>query len=41
MTMERKTPRPPSVFTPEFKFEIVELYQRGDRSIGHVTRDFV
>lgn len=27
-------------FTPEFKAEIVELCQRGDRSIGEVSRDF-
>ena len=27
-------------FTPEFKVEIVELCQRGDRSVGQVARDF-
>jgi transposase len=27
-------------FTPEFKAEIVELCQRGDRSVGHVAKDF-
>ena len=27
-------------FTPEFKAEIVELCQRGDRSVGQVARDF-
>ena len=27
-------------FTAEFKAEIVELCQRGDRSIGQVSRDF-
>ena len=27
-------------FTPEFKAEIVQLCQRGDRSIGQVARDF-
>jgi transposase len=27
-------------FTAEFKAEIVELCQRGDRSIGQVARDF-
>ena len=27
-------------FTAEFKAEIVELRQRGDRSIGQVSRDF-
>ena len=39
-TMERKKPRPRRSFTPEFKAEIVELFQRGDRSIGQVARDF-
>jgi transposase len=38
--MERKQPRARRSFTPEFKAEIVELCQRGDRSIGQVTRDF-
>ena len=37
---ERKTPRPRRSFTPEFKAEIVERCQRGDRSIGQVARDF-
>src|SRR5579875_2584542 len=37
---ERKTPRPRRSFTSEFKAEIVELCQRGDRSIGQVARDF-
>ena len=37
---ERKTPRPRRSFTAEFKAEIVELCQRGDRSIGQVARDF-
>lgn len=27
-------------FTPEFKAEVVECCQRGDRSIGQVARDF-
>jgi len=27
-------------FTPEFKAEIVECCQRGDRSIGQVAKDF-
>jgi transposase len=27
-------------FTPEFKAEIIELCQRGDRSIGQVVSDF-
>ena len=39
-TMERKKPRPRRSFTPEFKAEIVELCQRGDRTIGQVSRDF-
>ena len=39
-TMERKKPRPRRSFTSEFKAEIVELCQRGDRSIGQVARDF-
>jgi transposase len=39
-TMERKQPRARRSFTPEFKAEIVELCQRGDRSIGRVARDF-
>ena len=39
-TMERKKPRPRRSFTPEFKAEIVELCQRGDRSIGQVAKDF-
>jgi transposase len=36
----RRKPRPRRSFTPEFKAEIVELCQRGDRSIGQVARDF-
>jgi len=39
-TTERKQPRTRRSFTPEFKAEIVELCQRGDRSIGQVARDF-
>jgi transposase len=39
-TMEPKQPRPRRSFTPEFKAEIVELCQRGDRSIGQIARDF-
>ena len=39
-TMERKKARPRRSFTPEFKAEIVELCQRGDRTIGQVARDF-
>jgi transposase len=37
---ERKRPRVRRSFTAEFKAEIVELCQRGDRSIGRVARDF-
>src|SRR5580658_363595 len=39
-TMERKKPRQRRSFTPEFKAEIVELCQRGERSIGQVAKDF-
>jgi transposase len=39
-TMERKQPRARRSFTPEFKAEIVQLCQQGDRSIGQVARDF-
>ena len=39
-TMEGKKPRARRSFTPEFKAEMVELCQRGDRSIGQVARDF-
>ena len=39
-TMGKKMPRPRRSFTPEFKAEIVELCQRGDRSVGQVARDF-
>ena len=39
-TTERKRPRARRSFTPEFKAEIVELCQRGDRSVGQVARDF-
>jgi transposase len=39
-TTERKQPRVRRSFTPEVKAEIVELCQRGDRSIGRVARDF-
>jgi transposase len=39
-TMERRKPRARRSFTPEFKAEIVELCQRGDRSIGQVAREF-
>jgi transposase len=36
----RKRPRARRSFTAGFKAEIVELCQRGDRSIGQVSRDF-
>ena len=39
-SMGSKRQRPRRSFTPEFKAEIVELCQRGDRSIGQVARDF-
>ena len=39
-SMGRKRSRPRRSFTPEFKAEIVELCQRGDRSVGQVGRDF-
>ena len=39
-SMEHSKPRPRRSFTPEFKAEIVELCQQGDRSIGQVSRDF-
>jgi transposase len=35
-----KKPRRRRSFTREFKAEIVEQCQRGDRSIGEVARDF-
>jgi transposase len=38
--VERKKPRLRRSFTPEFKAEIVECCQRGDRSVGQVARDF-
>ena len=36
----KKRSRPRRAFTPEFKAEIVELCQRGDRSVRQVARDF-
>jgi transposase len=38
--VERKRPRARRSFTPEFKAEIVECCQRGDRTVGQVARDF-
>ena len=37
---KKRSQRPRRVFTPEFKAEIVELCQRGDRSVGQVAKDF-
>jgi transposase len=34
-----KKPRRRRSFTPDFKAEIVELCQPGDRSVGQVARD--
>src|SRR5262245_6910364 len=39
-TVAKKKPRPRRSFSPEFKAEIVERCQAGDRSIGQVARDF-
>ena len=36
----KKRSRPRRAFTSEFKAEIVELCQRGDRSVGQVAQDF-
>jgi transposase len=36
----KKRSRPRRAFTPQFKAEIVELCQRGDRTIRQVTEDF-
>ena len=38
--MGKKRPRTRRSFTPEFKAEIVELCQRGDRSVGQIAKDF-
>ena len=35
-----KKPRRRRSFTAEFKAEIVELCQRGDRTVGQVAKDF-
>ena len=37
---KKKRPRARRSFTPEFKAEIVAACQRGDRSVGQVSRDF-
>jgi len=39
-SMGKKRPRPRRSFAPEFKAEIVQLCQHGDRSIGQVAKDF-
>ena len=39
-SVEKKPRRHRRAFTPEFKAEIVELCQRGDRSVGQVAKDF-
>ncbi|ROQ78223.1 Transposase [Streptomyces sp. ADI92-24] len=40
-SMGKKKPRRPRrSFTPEFKAEIVGLCRRGERSVGHVAKDF-
>ena len=39
-TMAKKKPRPRRSYAPEFRAEIVECCQRGDRSVGQVARDF-
>jgi transposase len=39
-SMGKKKPRPRRAFTPEFKAEIVELCQHGDRTVGQVAKDF-
>jgi transposase len=36
----KKRSRPRRSFTDEFKAEIVEVCQRGDRSVAQVARDF-
>ena len=39
-SMGGRSPGARRSFTPEFKAEIVEVCQRGDRSVGQVARDF-
>jgi transposase len=39
-SMGKKRARPRRSFTPEFKAEIVELCQRGDRTVRQVSQDF-
>ena len=39
-TVAKSKPRPRRSFTPEFKAEIVERCQAGDRTVAQVARDF-
>lgn len=39
-TVAKKKPRPRRAFTPEFKAEIVQRCQAGDRTVAQVARDF-
>jgi len=39
-SMGSRKPRRRRSFTAEFKAEIVDLCQRGDRSVGRVAKDF-
>jgi transposase len=39
-TVAKKKARPRRAFTPEFKVEIVERCQAGDRTVAQVARDF-
>ena len=39
-TVAKRKPRPRRSFTPEFKADIVERCQHGDRTIAQVARDF-
>ena len=39
-TVAKKKPRHRRSFTSEFKAEIVDACNRGDRSVGQVARDF-
>lgn len=36
----KKKPRPRRSFTPQFKAEIVDLCQCGDRTVGQIAKDF-
>ena len=40
MGKKKRNPRPRRSFTPEFKADIVERCNQGDRSIGQVAKDF-